>query len=720
MLTYVINTSENKTFDCDQLFKLVGYSKICWLNYSLDEIEKCAEEICEKQTALGADDFRLAILIDFYGFDRVRNLYGSDGYTPDEMGVDLSLYFPFIEAYVYDHLFSKIRKKELIIKERHIFYIQNGKHDDFNVVSNIVKQLEYILEPDEDCVTDVISYKVPKEEFLLKRQLENEKALANKDITSDDIEGFKQLYEEKKRLLENVESDSEIEKRSKALIENLQAAEDLKEKELFEPKTETVYIEIPQKRYSKFNLYCTENLSLSFQMSDYPYTNERGLTFEEFYRAFKQRECLNHDIKRHYYYASFGSGIAKAAFDNLSLSLYLIKLYEREESMRDNEEVVIGRIDPETLKSMLITAWNKICSARTIALNNSSEYYDIKSLEADRIVDKKAEQEEMKVKINHQVANDANKLSVDKMYSEICKICVNNDGEMTADDKIELDSMMSKYLIARDDINESSDDVQFNSIKDDIKKVKQCPSKTDYERTIAKKKDRISKILKETMNVEYQNKDYTEQKEQSDKAYTSYLLAKRSLNRALLTDLALWFFMMVVVMVPFIAIKEFNFTSVMMYLSTAVLFTGIFILAFAIAVIPLVKRLKVASKKVKECYIECRSQQKNALIDYQYRYENELRNIEHLRYDLRNITRLHNHNLAKNKNIEQHRQMLEIVENHLSAMLNNLGVEPVIVKYKDLDNEFNVTKSYMSNENRIYKIFSIETIEGLFNGGRGK
>ena len=94
MLTYVINTSENKTFDSDQLFKLVGYNKICWLNYGLSELEKCADEICEKQMVLGADDFRIAILVDFYGFDRVRSVYGSKGYSPIETGVDLSIYFP--------------------------------------------------------------------------------------------------------------------------------------------------------------------------------------------------------------------------------------------------------------------------------------------------------------------------------------------------------------------------------------------------------------------------------------------------------------------------------------------------------------------------------------------------------------------------------------------------------------------------------------------------
>ena len=62
--------------------------------------------------------------------------------------------------------------------------------------------------------------------------------------------------------------------------------------------------------------------------------------------------------------------------------------------------------------------------------------------------------------------------------------------------------------------------------------------------------------------------------------------------------------------------------------------------------------------------------------------------------------------------------MLEIVENKLSAMLNNLGVEPVVVRYKNLEDEFDVSKSYMSNDNKIYKIFSIDAIEGLFGGKR--
>ena len=719
MLTYVINTSENKTFDSDQLFKLVGYNKICWMNYALDEMEKCAEEICERQTILGADDFRIAILIDFYGYDRVRNFYGTDGYSPIETGVDLSLYFPYIEAYIVDHLFSYIRKKELVIKERHIFYIQNGKHDGFNVVSNEIKQLEYVLEPEEDSLTEVISVKVPKEDIEKQIKEKEEQASLGKTVTAKERELLMQKYEEQKRALDDIKDDKDLRDIQEKVLLELQAQVDALEKEeLSKKKKETVFINVPQKRYSKFRLHCTETLSLYFQMSDYPYTNMQGLSFEEFYRAFKQRESQHYGIKRHHYYASFGSGIAKAAFDNLSLSLYLIKMYEREEQIKENDEVIIGRIDPEHLKTMLITSWNKICSARTIAINNSSQYYDIKYFAEDKEESKEVKQKETKHEFQVEARKEAKNMSPEDLYNEILNISSESTDKLSENDKKELDGLMKTYLAIRDDTKESLDEYEFTSTKENCPKSTQCPSKNDYENVIAKKKAEIAEVLKSTMNVEYQNKDFTKQKEEACQAFGDYTLAKRSLGSSLFGDIVIWLLAMIIMLVPFMAISGFSFTSVTLLTITACVLTGVFLLAFTIRVLPLVAKLKSAKKKLKSCYIECRKQQKEALIDYKYRYEIELVKIEHLRYEIRNITRLYNYNLAKNRNIEQHRQMLEVVENKLSAMLNNLGVEPVIVKYKDLSNEFDVNKSYMANDNRIYKIFSIETIENLFSSNK--
>jgi hypothetical protein len=47
-------------------------------------------------------------------------------------------------------------------------------------------------------------------------------------------------------------------------------------------------------------------------------------------------------------------------------------------------------------------------------------------------------------------------------------------------------------------------------------------------------------------------------------------------------------------------------------------------------------------------------------------------------------------------------------------MLNNLDVEPVLDADESISGEFDINKPIRSRENRIYKIFSIETIEKLF------
>ena len=104
MKTYVINTSDNKTFDSDQLFRLAGYKKINWLNVHLDEVDKCIEYIKNRQGEIQSEEFRIAVLIDFFSFDKIRSPYGRKGYSED-LGVECSLYLPYIEGYLYDKLF---------------------------------------------------------------------------------------------------------------------------------------------------------------------------------------------------------------------------------------------------------------------------------------------------------------------------------------------------------------------------------------------------------------------------------------------------------------------------------------------------------------------------------------------------------------------------------------------------------------------------------------
>ena len=128
MITYVINTSENKTFDSSRLFELAGYSRIRWIQSSFNDISKCVEYISERQNNIIADDFRIAVIIDFYGFDRIRIPYGRRGFADDD-GVDMSLYMPYLEVYLLDNLIMKLELKELYASDFEIYYVQSEKSE---------------------------------------------------------------------------------------------------------------------------------------------------------------------------------------------------------------------------------------------------------------------------------------------------------------------------------------------------------------------------------------------------------------------------------------------------------------------------------------------------------------------------------------------------------------------------------------------------------------
>ena len=149
MITYVINTSENKTFDSEKLFSLVGYNKIVWMTTRLDNIKKCAMEIYERQNALGADSFRVAVIVDFFNYDKIRHPYGEDGYKKDKVNVDIAMYFPFIESFLVDNLFDVLMRKHLYIEQRDIFYVQNCQIGAMDNISNAEEQAKQIIIPHE-------------------------------------------------------------------------------------------------------------------------------------------------------------------------------------------------------------------------------------------------------------------------------------------------------------------------------------------------------------------------------------------------------------------------------------------------------------------------------------------------------------------------------------------------------------------------------------------
>ena len=238
MLTYVINTSENKTFDSSKLFDLAGYTKIRWMQCSLHEVKKCAEEIYEKQNNLGADKFRIAVIVDFYGFDRIRIPYGRRGFGSDN-GVDMSIYMPYIEVFLMDNLIAYLENRELFTSDFEVYYVQNEKSERYELFDSAKSQIVQVLSG------------------------------GNKVKSVENAEG-----------------------------------EDV---------------------FNSFSLYCTPDVTLEFELTDYPYGSTE-MTFSEFWLAFRDRVAIRMDLRRHYYITSFGGGPSRAALDTLSLSLYLIRM----------------------------------------------------------------------------------------------------------------------------------------------------------------------------------------------------------------------------------------------------------------------------------------------------------------------------------------------------------------------------------------------------------
>lgn len=662
MLTYVINTSENKTFDSDRLFELAGYHKIRWLNCTLNEVKHCAELIYEKQNVLGVDRFRIAVLVDFYSFDRIRVPYGRRGFGR-EVGVDMSLYMPYIEVFLLDNLIGYLEKRDIFASDFEIYYVQNEKLERYEFLDNMEEQLKHVL---TGCGRQA------KEESVLNSEIPT--SFASKTVADE---------------------------------------------------TASIAEEGTELSYPAFRLYCTSAVSLTFSLSDYPYGAEE-MTFSQFFHAFCQRMANRSQIRRHYYITTYGGGAARAAFDTLSLSLYLIRMYEREEEVSSEGEMEIIHLDAAILKEVLETAWVKINIARGVAKGNHSSYYsltqnktalmdDLKTVELGREAALTKERYALpKEVVNH-------KLSPEELYDEVYRYFTRKPGVLEDDSRKEFDKIMAAYLCKRDETNENNVEAEFEELKEmgSLKMTDQCPSKEEYLHLAEEKHREISTLFEKVLAAEYIEVDYKKEKERADEAFDRYKKAKACLTRNLLGDVIFLILTLAAVMVPYLVLQLSDydsqvFSSLVLSLRTLALFGALFVLAFVLQILPLIFRLKQAKDALNNCYLDCLAKERYSFSAIRRRYEQDLIRIEQARYELRVLKHLYEANLAKDKNVSRHREMLEEVEDRLSSMLNNLDVEPVFDPNESVDGEFDPSKSFRARENKIYQIFSIETIERMF------
>ena len=680
----MINTSENRTLDSDRLFDLAGYNKIRWMNCPLNEVSQCAQYIFEKQNVLGADKFRIAVLIDFYNFDRVRVPYGRRGYRPEE-GVDISLYLPFIEIYLLDNLITFLEYRDLHAADFEIYYVQNTKLERYEFLSNSLTQLRQILTG--DCVSSAEDSQAPEDPQLPEPMPEGENGKKTKSKKKKDGEE-----------------------------DGATSSDDPCSCEEEEPLLPEDLVE-----HSSFTLYCTKKVSLQFNLVDYPYGYET-MTFPQFIKLFNERAGRKHDIRTHYYVSSYGGGQARAAFDTLTLSLHLIHMYEREENIDDIEEIEIPKINAETLKDVLVNAWNKICLARNVAKGNNSVYY---SLEDNLLIDEDelAPKEQASMSFIADIQSEPiDKIDPEVLYEKICYYHDRSPDQLAADNGAVFDSLMEEYLHHRDETKEINivNELETKMREDALVTTTQFPSEEDYLHLVSEKEKEISGRFENVLSATIREVDYTEIKERADKAYDKYMRAKAFTYRNIIGDIIFLLLTLIAFVGPYIAFQLYGTFLLpskiaMLSLQTAGLFGAVFVLAVIIQVSVLTARLKSAKNELRECYRDCKKLEGDSLAQIRQRFQEDLIYIERARYELRQLKHLYEANLAKDANVKRHRNLLEDLEDHLSSMLNNLDVDPVLDPDDSLVGEFDITKPLRARENKIYRIFSLDTIEKLFS-----
>ncbi len=713
MITYVINTSENKTFDSDQLFRLAGYKKIQWLNVSLNKVDECIEYIKNKQGAIESEEFRIAVLVDFFGFNKIRIPYGRIGYSSDE-GVECSLYLPYIEAYLRDKFFYELEKQELISTDYEVFYIKGGKLEIIENISNLKEQIFQIVEPVES------SYVETRKNYV--REIRTEYVSSQgKAYTEEEFKALKRELEElDKRTYEELTKGERSE-----ILAKIQEKRDI----IDDLKSEKVAVKtiLEEKTYTTFKLYCTENMSLEFDINEFPYVinvnKKEGISLRQFFEAFCDRSIKSKKIRRHFYSTSLGGSPAKAAFENLALYLNLIRLYEREDEIRDEGEVEVGSINPEELKDLLVTAWNKIIQAKKVAKENNSLYFSLKQIYKHEVKRKKREklspEEEFDQARERLILPDNEvKNSFEKQYETILNMGKKGDKIFMDEDKEEFDAILSKYLQKRNELTERETEERFKDLIEwgRLETTNQCPPKQEYDYVVGQKQDEISKLMSSVLEAEYSSQRFSEEQKAAKKYHKEYLKAKKVLKRGTIGDIIFLLLTLATVIVPYIVAKAligFNVATVIIYVLCCAAFFALFIFAFFLVLLPAIKKMRKMKKLMFECYKDCLAKKKVALAELKRRYENDLIDVEEFRYEIRQITFLYEFNLKKDRNINRHRHVLDEVENCLGTILNNLGVHPIIENGVNVEREFNMLKSILSHENKIYRVFSIDAIEAL-------
>ncbi len=650
MLTYVINTSENKTFDSNLLFELVGYRQIQWKHCSLSRISECAEEIfkeVDSRSVAEADQYRVVVLVDFYGFPSCKK-------TEDEAAADIvNIYKKCIRQYLTHNLHDYLSSRNMSPADYVIYYIQ--------YVNNR-------------------SQRTAMEKALAARFFLGAKEKDGKELLP--------LTEEMEKLPVLCREGNNLERA--ILLDGAPT-------------------------YSAFYLSCGQNNCLKIYTADAP------MTFEAFYNRYTEYISANcADKQETEPYVTFSTSDEHAAYDVLSMSLFLVWRYEcLNDEGRDGPAIQTARPNPKKLQEVLLTAFGNIHKAQETSLRNACLYYNL-ALPAEKVRIPQDTEEELSM-MQHQLHEDMEKgLSFDDWYVRICQYATNDeDSEIPNTAKSAIAKAMNNYLTARDakrDEDESEEDLKRSGTF--IASETACPSELEKKRLLDAQRDKMRVLLNEALGAGYHAGDFSKEKEKATGIYNDYKRTQALMKRSFLGDLVLLFVTLLAMLLPYGALQlyraPFSVPSLICYGIGAAIFGGILIFSLLLHVIPIMRKLDRLKRKMQALYEECCAKNRKSLQPLFSRYKSKLLAIEDIRYSIRRIERLDAINRRKNARAEEHRELLESLENTISGILSSMHI---ITSFSSSQSEIDFDIEKDVADNSIYHVFSARNIETLFERG---
>ncbi|MCQ2385276.1 MAG: hypothetical protein MJ078_01170, partial [Clostridia bacterium] len=426
-------------------------------------------------------------------------------------------------------------------------------------------------------------------------------------------------------------------------------------------------------------------------------------------------------IRVHEPYVTYSGTDAQAAYDTLCLSLYLVYLYERKDGNSEALPMTVLRSESftERFDRLLKDALQNTHSARVTALENCCRYYPLTYERKNGVSLSEEEKASMGIrKAENTALSGSASHSAKANYQKILAYAESGGKGDSPEDLAEIERLLLTYLNMRDKIR----DVDGEERKDFPKQtLTVCPSALDYKVAKDAKEKKLREKVDETMKAEYVAVDYSEEKEQAAAYFDTYQKAILAEKKSLSMNIILWVFTLLAMLIPYAMLQNVGGIMAPLYYAVAAgVFSGIYLLSFALHRIPLKRKITAAEGELYRLASVCEEKRRSAFSSLRKRYEKDLLEIENIRYECRRLAEINRLNLEQERKVRLHREKLEQLENTIKGILTNLGEDVYVSVRNTVPSDFNPEESASSEHNRIYRVFSLEKLDTLFREKEGE